>query len=117
MSELAETLFARGDQRLSDPFAPVIRVDVNREELTVGARVTSRADRDEADDFSRHFRHQRGSPAEHLGAVVDGQPCQALRRQRMGICCLPRLHVNARDGLRVVGCSGADHRAEPTLPA
>jgi hypothetical protein len=89
---------------------------VEGEQLGVGVLVAARPDVDEPDDHRCFLGDERRRPATPAGgALVDGQ-CRQLVNGKGVRLRLPRLHLYAGGAVRILGCSGADHRGEPTLP-
>ena len=76
------------------------------------------ADVDEAEDLPAAFCDECRRPGPvPSDRVLHRQRLQLLGRQGVCVGGLPGLHVNPGNAFRVVGCSGANHRREPTLPA
>jgi 1-deoxy-D-xylulose-5-phosphate reductoisomerase len=117
VSESAQLCLARFEQRASDSRSPVLWMDVDREQLPVGARIPAPADAHEAEDLAHAVRDEGGRPVPvTLDRICQRQRLQLFRRESMGVRGLPGLHVNSGNAVRVLRCAGADHRVEPTLP-
>ena len=118
MPEPAQLLFARLDELAPDARSPLLGVDVDREQLAVGARISARADADEPNDLTTVVGNERRGPSPvPLECFFQGERLQLLGRERMGVGGLPCLDLDPRDSLGVVGCPGANHLGEPTLRA
>jgi hypothetical protein len=90
---------------------------VDGEQLGVGVLVAARPDVDEPDDHPLFLGDERRRPAAPAGrALVDGQRRQLINGKGVGVGSLPRLHMYTGGAVRILRCSGADHRGEPTLP-
>jgi 1-deoxy-D-xylulose-5-phosphate reductoisomerase len=117
VSEASQLLLARPDERAPDAGSPLLRVDVDREELAVGVGISARADTDEAHDLAAVFCDERRRPSPvPFDRFFHGQRLQLLGRQGVGVGGLPGLDLNTGNAFRVGGCTGANHRGEPTLP-
>jgi len=79
--------------------------------------VAALADTDESGDLPADFGDERGRPAPPaLCPFLHRQRHQLLARERVRIRGLPRLNLDPGDRLGILGCGGANHRREPTLP-
>ena len=117
MPEPAQLVFACLDQLAPDAGAPVLRVDVDREQLAVGIWISALADADEAHDAALLLCNEsRRPPHVPLDRCCHGQRLQLLGWKRMRVGRLPGLDLDPCDSFGVVRCSEANHGGEPTLP-
>ena len=90
---------------------------VKGEQLGVGVLVAAGPDVDEPDDHACFFGDERRRPeAPAGGALVDRQRRQLVSGKCVRVSRLPRLDMDTGGAVRILRCSGADHRGEPTLP-
>jgi 1-deoxy-D-xylulose-5-phosphate reductoisomerase len=116
VTEPAQLVFSRFDQRAAGAGSPGLWVDVDREQLAVGPWVAAGADADKADDLAVALCDERRWPAPRsLDSLLHRQRCKLLRGQRVRVRGLPGIDVNPGNPFRISGCSGANHRPEPTL--
>src|SRR5205814_2054374 len=120
VAELPQAVLAGLNECAAETCSPVRRQHVDGVELAVCIRVDGRADRGEADDLAVRLCDERWRPAMHLRTALDAlrrETLQFLARKHVLVGHAPGLDVNQGHGLGFLGCGGADHPAEPTLPA
>ncbi len=119
MPQCFEFLLSRLDQRSPDASAPLVRMDIDGEQLPVGVIVATRSDADEPDDAPVDLGDgRRRAPVQRrtLGHALGRHVLELISREDVAVRRPPRLEMDTGHSLGLLGGAWTDqHPREPTL--